>query len=55
MGGGGETHQLKPVWKVIFQFLVLKMMPQATEGRNPMPAAGGFILRLKMAPFNVYV
>lgn len=34
--------------KVIFQFLVPKMMPQATEVRNPAFAGVGFILRLKI-------
>lgn len=31
------------------------MMPPATEGRNPVSAGVGFIPRLKIAQFNVYM
>jgi len=54
-GGGAGNTPFKPVWKVIFQFLIPKMMPQYTEGRNPVSAGVGFILRFKIAQFNVYV
>lgn len=31
------------------------MLPQATEGRNPVRTQVGFMLRFKIAQFNVYM